>query len=542
LHEGTNATARLIHLIRVVFTFFNVLVLCVLVWVFAYRHLENLYFDVNFSLEEKLNKTMVGRSLPSDSRRIELIFQPQRTARGLYLVFNYRDMEGDYQALRLGSQAGLPTAWLEFRDGWPVEATLPGDVAGAERQSVVIDLENNRLEIAINGRRLFAREFLLRGDRLCLVFYPPFVGVRFRPPAASILSMNITDGAGRVQRMLPQWTRLSLAGAAVTAVVLLFLTVDRRLRRAIWRRKRRHRRLNFLDTYPAWPAVFVLVMIGLLIKLDQNQRFAEQATWFGAYLENGRFHRAAFLQQPVLTREDETRRIDLSPDVQRVLAFGGSTTHGVPYPQGCWDWPTQLEALLNERAAEDRDWQVINLGFRGNYLSTNFPPGVEGFLEAVQPRLVIVHNLINEYYKERPRDNIMQSLGFGEWISADGPGELAAFTAQLREVLAMLRENGIATVVVDPPLDGYFYGADPLAAWRDAQRQVAAENGACYVPLQEKFDNLEQRFVFYENMHLTRLGYRLLAVEIFRALEAELVETDQAEVTSTAPSVARPAP
>jgi hypothetical protein len=67
-------------------------------------------------------------------------------------------------------------------------------------------------------------------------------------------------------------------------------------------------------------------------------------------------------------------------------------------------------------------------------------------------------------------------------------------------------------------VDSRYFEGNPLLEWQRTERDVAAEHGATLVTYQDEFAQLDQRFIFYERMHPNRLGYRLMAQKIHRAI------------------------
>ena len=71
---------------------------------------------------------------------------------------------------------------------------------------------------------------------------------------------------------------------------------------------------------------------------------------------------------------------------------------------------------------------------------------------------------------------------------------------------------------MEPPIDRFYFEGNPLEEWQKAMAQVVLENNAILLSLQKEFDDSANRFLFYEFMHPTRLGYELIARRVYEAL------------------------
>lgn len=501
---------------------FNVLLLGGAVWLAVTFHFATSFFDAPLPLEQKLNRTMLAKRAGGELRSVDLTYRPSRRARSLLVIFNFTGPRSAFSALRLGGGPGFEAAWLSFEDGQVRHTTpLPDAAAGGD---FTLSVEGDTLAIRRDGRLLAAPEFHLRNDVVAFAAYPAYVLQPLRPQLEAIEKLTVVTADGQRHRLWPLWWREALALLAALALAAGYLIVDRSLLMYARRVATRSRGLATLfGSYPVWPLLLLLAGVSLSIAQDQAKRNDPAATWYGSFVRDGSFDVDAFVKNPELTKDGETLRLDLSADVDHIVAYGGSTTHGVPYGREVHSWPAQLGRILRANAASpDRRWDVDNLGFAGNYLETNFPPVADAFLRAVKPKAVVIHSLLNEYLKERPWDNVFQAMGFADRQSPDEPGARERYLADLAAVIDRMRALTPLVVVVEPPIDYVFFDGNPLREWQDAMCAVAAEHGAVVVRLQETFDGLDNRFVFYEYMHQTVAGNERVAAEIFAVLRPYL--------------------
>jgi len=511
--------------LRVSLTAGNVLLVGGLTWLAVSFQLATAFFDAPLPLEQRLNRTMAAKQAGGEMREVVVEYHPSQRARSLVLVFNFAGPDTDFAALRLGGGPGFPPAWLNYRAGTPFEIIpVPGARAGGE---FTVAFSDGRAEVRRDETLLLATRFRLRSDRFAVAAYPAHVMQFLRPQLAAIENLTLVTDIGPVHALSARWRGLIAAAAALLAA-LVYMVGDRVLAAGLRKLGERSRGpATLLATFPAWPWLAVLGAVSLSIAQDQAWRHDVSATWFGAHVEDGRFAAEAFRDRPELIKKGEVLRVDLAPSVDHIVAFGGSTTHGIPYGRERYAWPAQLTEILRERAARpNRRWDVDNLGFAGNYLETNFPPVADDFLREVRPRAVVIHSLFNEYLKERPWDNVWQAVGFAGRQSPDEPGVRERYLDELGAVIDRMRAIAPIVAVIEPPVDRLFYDGNPLREWQEAMCEVAAAHGAVVIRLQDAFDALDDRFVFYEYIHLTVAGNRRVAVAVFNALEPYLMEVD----------------
>lgn len=517
----------------------NVVVLGSLVGFTAYQQSVIGWFDRRVETDEELNASMYGRILPAPPERISLVFEPQDAARSLYVLLSYTSATSEFAAIRLSAIDGLPTAFIRFADGWQTEVR-PLDVAGAAFEALSLDIvwTEDRLRASVNGGTPLDVALPRSGASLDLAAYPTHLFQWPRPQLVALrsLQVEVLDESGN-RRVLafPSRRRHALwALAAIAAFALLYVAGDRLLARLC---SGPSRIAALLRTVTAWPigVLFALPMLFTLYELSRRGDLSK--TWFSEFVVDGHFDQAAFSRSPILRQGHEHVEISPDPSVAKVMAFGGSTTQGFPYRRGTWDWPTQLQRLLDADTVRGGPrFQVVNLGFDGSNLEDNFPPFAGSFLEAVRPRIVILNVLINDYFQQSGPTNLGYFFGLWRLRSPDRPGTRQDYAARLGQVIALCRAVGARVILVSPPVDSRYFEGNPLVEWQRTERDVAAEQGATLVSLQDEFAHLDQRFIFYEFMHPNRLGYRLMAEKIYKAV-AGLTPLDPA-TSALAPGAA----
>jgi hypothetical protein len=513
--------------LRFCLTLFNATVLAVLVWLIASFALATSFFDADLPVEKRVNIAARGKYAFGMPKQVDFEYRPDERARALFVIFNFDDFYDDYAAVRFSTIPELPNAFLRYSGGRVVKTQPFGDGVSPSVNDIHLQFDGKKITIWQNDREVFSDYFRLEENLVVFAPYPTYSLPAFRPPWSTIARLKITsvhNDKTVVETRRPVWLQRLLAVLFVVLAGGGYVIGDRLLVGRLARGAGEGRRFaRVLATYPTWPLLVVLSVFAAAVAQDQAVRHDVEATWLGSHLVDGRVSADSLRANPTLKKGGEQITVDLSEKVRTIVCFGGSTTHGIPYDRGEYDWPSQLERRIKSEFGETQGkWQVLNLGYKGNYLETNFPPAMEGFLSVLKPEVVIIHSVINEYLKERPWDNIHQSLGYGRHVSPDGPGRLEQFEKQLDEAVKMAGRHSQFVVVVAPPVDRFFFGSDPLADWQQMALSVAAREEAIGIPLQQTFDELENRFVFYEYLHQTRLGYDKIAEAIFGALRPRL--------------------
>ncbi|MDP8222922.1 MAG: hypothetical protein P9L99_06145 [Candidatus Lernaella stagnicola] len=476
------------------------------------------------------------------------------------MLFDYAGFYDDYQALRFSAIPELPSGLVVYKKGLvdrvrPFRKTLIDDI-----NKIGVHFGGGKLSVWLNGEEVFddyfqpevERHFTIRDNGVAVgeMSEQPSVGFAivpshvlhfFRPALSPLRDVTFTywnaSGAREDIGIMPLAARQVIIGLIVVFLFAAAWWGDARLFRKIEKSRKLSRAVKTLvQSYPLWPWIAALFVLASVVAVDQAKRGDAEATWLKEYVSVGGFDVEGFKRKPVLRRNGERVEVDLGENVDRVIAFGGSTTHGVPYFRGEYDWPTQLEGLLKtRRRVAGREWQVTNLGFVGNYLKTNFPDEIGAFFEVTKPRAIVINSVINEYYKNRPYDNLWQSLGYWKRQTADRAEGLEEYRAELERAIEISKKYCDVVAVVEPPVDSYYFRGNPWAAWQGAMKDVAKEKGAIVVELQERFDETQQRFVFFEYMHETLQGYRWIAESVFEALEKRsALFLDEADVESGA--------
>ena len=243
------------------------------------------------------------------------------------------------------------------------------------------------------------------------------------------------------------------------------------------------------------------------------------------------------------------------PGCFRVACMGSSSTfgHHMPLNSG-FDWPTTLETILAEKFPL-RKIEVMNCGIRGGNVT-----GVRAFFNGVvnrfAPDLLIIDLFYNDaYYQtlENEHDYLkdlfegggMQSairrwmlkthlhfsrLRFARYVQDRREGEtvpegyfdrgVESFSRILEDTVREASAHGIEVLLVKEPVHGGRAGLNRLAYFR-AMDAVGERCGVAAVnPLEAiRKDRSGVDGLFMDAVHLTRLGNRLMARQLARALE-----------------------
>ena len=128
--------------------------------------------------------------------------------------------------------------------------------------------------------------------------------------------------------------------------------------------------------------------------------------------------------------------------------------------------------------------------------------------------------MINDYSQQRGVTTLRHHLGDWRYRTKDRPGTLEAYLERLERVIKLCQSVSPppTVLVMEPPIDRFYFEGNPLEEWQKAMAQVVLENNAILLSLQKEFDDSANRFLFYEFMHPTRLGYELIARRVYEAL------------------------
>lgn len=193
----------------------------------------------------------------------------------------------------------------------------------------------------------------------------------------------------------------------------------------------------------------------------------------------------------------------------RIVAIGSSSTQGVGASAANRAYPAQLRALL-ELALPATDFEVANLGVGGETA------------DATAERL----------RREIPRQNpdlVIWQVGTNDGLR-DVPVD--AYGQTLRSALDFLRRRGDDVLLVGVQWTRKFAANPHYLAVRDANAQIAGEQG---VTLVSRFDSMrrladlsgQEELIGPDQLHMNDRGYRCLAEQVAATLSRAIDATSQ---------------
>ncbi len=510
------------------FMVFDALVIAFLAFWIVRAHGLVAFFNRIIPLDEQINSTMYGYEAPMYPRRVALTFQPSEASPVLYVVWNYRERDSDWEALRISSLPDRPSAWVIVRGGRVVESHPVTTADDRRERAWEFTFLMGQIQGRENGVPVLDVPFEQRTPTVHMALAPAWVFRFLRSPwnALTRVRVEYTDRNGNEvsDSSAPRWWWSFIALIVAVAVLRIVFALDRRICRFLLARG------PFARVATGYPTLTIIAPLAIWLFFaawETTKRVDGGIHWYEPFIRDGVFDEAAFRADPVLRRGSREIRVPTDPDVVVIAAHGGSTTDGYPYPRGRWDWPTRL----GEKFAADPEYaaravQVLNLSGVSDLLENNFPPGIEGFYRVVRPRVAVIHTIINNYYSYRPTEAVAH--GFGVWShrhdqasTETGDDPLPRYLVILREKVRLARKAGAWPVLVIPALDPDAFDRNPpMDDWSDATIALARDEGAGVVDLRPAFRARADAgdILFQEFMHPNRAGYDLVADEIWRIL------------------------
>ena len=487
---------------------------------------RDFFFNRELPSGQVLNNTQAGFKIPTGMMKSASIdYAPSDAARSLMLLLNYDDFDGDYEMLRF-SPLQSPAAFTVRRGKVTVVTWLP--VPRAKDYRISLRRADRALVVAVDGREVYRLDEAPTVQTLDFLFYPSAWWPPFRTPFTALRHVEI-EAADRITGQTHVWRTpapwLRGIGVWVAPFALVFANVG-----LCWLvRPRRGGRLAWIARLLllGWPFFCILFVTAHVFVFAVVMDPVKQVSPFAAYWRDHRFDRAAFVADPVLLG----RNYDLGSQAIRIFALGESTTAGEPYGRGEYDWPTQLQKLIDgEHLFGDRTAEVYNLGRPGALLKYQIPPGSASFFQTTKPKVVIMHNLVNNYhYTQGVYYLVPQILGFWRGQSANDGAALQRYQFYLESAIKEILSSGALLIMIVPTMDQNYFAGNPMAAWQAAAIALAKKYQVVIVDQQAAINAENFPIVFYEFVHPNRIGYRLLAQAVFDALKANkdrVVATD----------------
>ena len=324
---------------------------------------------------------------------------------------------------------------------------------------------------------------------------------------------------------------------------------------------------------PPWRrfgSLVAIVVMGVFVFEGMSALYPERRFNWTHYWSHQLGPRYYFVHDPMIRRlnpwfiDQRFKRQDWKPehkDKVRVVVFGGSQTYGWGIPaMDRMNFSDQLERALHQKGYPQIE--VLNAAFPGVKTAT----GLRWFssnLLRYQPDIVVVNFVVNEFMNvdqyhvwsgdRAPDDSIsaLASLALLERWRGDAMGnhlsqiivadvyEIYAMERYLRWWVNVANEHGVKLVFSIEPTNLYVEsGGDSIMRSEqgklgDAQamyRRLGAELGVPVYDVLPFFKQQQEDMLFYDTMHMSRLGH-----EVFAKNLAELIEREVLNIAVEAP-------
>jgi len=482
----------------------------VLFWPFPVRILNNHNDATNFRQFDCV--------MPGYNNRVEQItfrFNPIARANVVSLVFNLKTglLSDAFYVLMISAHPDIPSAWYRYQEGRVAETIfLPELAPGFRSAGFKLKFAEGQLIIYEKDRLIKIIETTPEIGLTGIGFYPSHkMGVKYlRSGVVADLKISTIEREGvKTRQAWPLWILLLLR---IGLFLGLFYVM-------VLSRSRFSKKLLRGLTILAW--VMVISFCALVVFSWATFHCGD---WREPYEDEGRFNPEKLVQAQEITIKHRKLKIDRNPRLTNIMAFGGSTTMGDPYePETKYDYPAQLQDMLNRSSDfEDHRFQVINLGNLGATLSEMLI-FAEAAVASTRPTVVILHSVINNYYESCPPIMAAHILGFHTARVHVRPNDLAEYRNNLNKFISICRKYKAQPLLMEESFDKYFFdGENPLQQHQQVLRDVSREQGIPFIPLHQEMNDNPNRFIHYEWVHMSAIGYRMLADRIFTWMKANV--------------------
>jgi len=515
-------------------TLFRIICVTPFVWFLAGLAFDLLLLSIRFrpvyisdDLTFPFSAATFSYNVDARIEEIRFRYQPRDNARCFLLSFKSSQDDDNYLLIRISDIAALPSTMMiasqqKFGTGKPLHVpTKQGWYDGK------ISFHNGYVRTVVNGGPPQDIAFTPADEQMILSFYPAFPLVTISNPLKSIKQLSIITSSNTDQGAAQQLfsSTFAIVSRLLLCLVLLAATIG------VFRLTSGRRYY-----YLYWLALAILFTFFLLVAItlvhhppsDMEHRMrapTELPQWPQDFLQEKVFQKERFTAAPAF-RVDQ-RQIRLEPATDKVLVLGGSITYGVPYPPFMKnDYPSRMEAMLHESGLTNL--QVINLGKEAASLN-HFLVYLDPLLSAVNPKAVVLSSVTNEYLSGRGMRHIFLGyMGNHEWVAPPYNDEIESYRRRLEEFVRICKHHGVPVVLVEEPMDRYFFGYNPVNRFQQTLQEIAQRENLPIVMLQEDYDRDPGRVLFYEFIHQTFIGYQMMADRIFDALLPNL-QSNQAK-------------
>lgn len=448
------------------------------------------------------------------------------------LAIRFNERAGDFDFIRLSGIDEFPSGIFSFRDG-EIEPVVQCPWLGEhEKRRYSLQYASGKLAVS-NDRQACQAEVATIGRPVRFLFMGehPLVS---RPPVRD-LSVDLVDTRGKVHQLrdhLAWKVFFKVVGVcflyALLISVLIFVFAGVLMPQR-WLERHPHAAAFF-----AVAIVLLLALISFTLVWRGAKAFGVDVgghEWYLPYMKNATIDESLLARADVIANgECEYRRDKNRPF--RVVLLGGSSTFGSPFhPCAPSVWSTQLQGLFDD--ATPGQVEVVNLGAVGDSFSQHLERGFELALSQWQPDAVVIDCVANNWFYHQRFFSLLDMIfirRFGKRpTSRVGIGE---YRAALQRMIAAAGKSQTALVLVEEPIwIDIFHGRNPLEHYHAALAEVCAQTQTPLVRAQDEFNRRRDHFLFYDVVHLTWWGNRLLAQKIHQKLRpilpADLPQIEQ---------------
>ncbi|MDP8256660.1 MAG: SGNH/GDSL hydrolase family protein [Candidatus Alcyoniella australis] len=389
----------------------------------------------------------------------------------------------------------------------------------------VIELVSGTLNFKTDGRIVCSAPLgRMRGPvNIFLQDGQPFA----KPLRLKTLELQIR-GADGVQRTLrntlsiPATLRL-LRNSLIVAVPLLLLA---------WLALALFCPPRWLEDYPrrsvlafGGAAALFGILLGVLLVAPVTKRLGVAGDWYGEYMKWGSIDEEILLAKRSIYNGKPFPLYKGSD--YRIVVMGGSSTFGDPLNPG-YDqvYTNQLDMLLKSCHPQIADRiEVVNLGSQSDSFDYNILQTYEKVVLAhMRPDLVVINCVVNNYMSTKKLFNIFHFFYLRAVGSRLEPehSDTERYRENLQRLLELARERNVKLLFVEEPLNvDYFFGENIISDFQQVLRDFCRENDLPLVEAQTIFEERRDEFLFYDFVHLTYLGNRLMAERIFDKVQGE---------------------
>ncbi len=427
---------------------------------------------------------------PLDLERLDFdLWLP--TASHLSVLFACVESEG-CAGFRLSAKRGLPSlfVWVDPAGGFLERRPLDLDLAANRWHRVSVEIEGGAARLAVGDERL-----------------GPFAAPRRGPGSFGFrgsLAGGVVDG---IVALAADGTSVSedfdaapraagLRALAAAALVALGLAVFALLVVGV----RLEARLAAQYTLMVSATLLVLVVLLLAALRLREARYPAADAELVAAEDEQREATAAHIRSEIRRRYGSTPR----PGTTRVLLVGSSQTWGAGASRPEETWARILEQRLNAAVPPGRRVECIEAGISATR-ARDLAPWLEEEWLALAPDVVVINLSSND-------------------------ADLSRFVPPLERMTAAARAAG-AEVLLMQEANARAPANTHLRLRHQAMAEVGARHGASILDMHGYLLSVEERgFLWWDKVHLTSFGQRLLAERLAAELVPLLTASGPAEL------------